>query len=272
MPIRIMNVFLEIIRPKNCIMAFIAVWVGCLIAAGTPVFSNLILYTMVSAFVICAAGMIVNDYFDMYVDKINKPKRPLPSGRIDPKTAIFYAVVLFAIGIVLAYLVNAYVFAIAIINAVVAIMYAWRVKRFKFIGNFLVSWLVGSLFIYAGFVIGNVGPMIILALLAILTNTGREIYKDAEDLVGDKSQGVKTFATRFGSRAAMRIGNVFTLAAVLLSYVPYHLGMFSFAYVPVVLVADIIFIIAMLSRSKRAAKFSILAMLVALIAFVAGAL
>ena len=86
-----MNAYLEIIRPGNAIMAVIAV---LLIAIISGIFTIKILLACIVVFIITGAGNSINDYFDYKIDAINKPERPIPSGRISLNKAGFYSLVL----------------------------------------------------------------------------------------------------------------------------------------------------------------------------------
>ena len=74
-----MNAYLEIIRPGNAIMAVIAV---LLVAIISGIFTLNVLLACTVVFIITGAGNSINDYFDHKIDAINKPYRPIPSGRI----------------------------------------------------------------------------------------------------------------------------------------------------------------------------------------------
>ena len=62
---------------------------SCLLAGGTA--GNVIAMVLASfaAGFIGGGGMVVNDLFDIEIDRINKPSRPLPSGSVSP--TLFYA-------------------------------------------------------------------------------------------------------------------------------------------------------------------------------------
>ena len=72
-----MKHFLEILRPVNCLMASVAVFIGAYIGGidWTASLEPLIL-AMASAFLICSGGMVINDFFDARLDKVEKPHRP----------------------------------------------------------------------------------------------------------------------------------------------------------------------------------------------------
>jgi 4-hydroxybenzoate polyprenyltransferase len=71
--------YLRMIRPLNCTIALIAVFVGAWIGKKA-MFDPRLLCAGVAAFLVCAFGNVVNDLKDIEIDKINNPRRPLPSG------------------------------------------------------------------------------------------------------------------------------------------------------------------------------------------------
>ena len=104
-----MNPYIQIIRPVNCIMSAFAVYIAAIIS-GAIFFGTYptieFTYALLTTFLVCAGGMVVNDIFDIEADKINKPKRPLPSGKIKVRTAKTYAAILFIIGVAISYFIN----------------------------------------------------------------------------------------------------------------------------------------------------------------------
>ena len=263
------SAYFEILRPINCIMAAVAVYISIFIASGD--IYNFNFYAMAAAFFVCAGGMVINDYFDIEIDKVNKPKRPLPSGRISLKTSLIYATFLFVIGNGAAISIGIPVFLFALFNTVVEVIYAERGKQMPFVGNVMVSFLVGSLFIFGGLVANNITPLLVLAILAFLANISRELFKTAEDIRGDIGQGAKTVAVLYGKEKTEKIATVFLIVPVILSFLPVYLNILNILYLYTVLIADLIFIISII-KTRLASKLIKYGMFVALIAFVLGAL
>ena len=87
-----MNPYIEILRPGNVIMAMIAI---VLVAIVSHTISIPIILAILAVLFEISAGNVINDYFDYKIDLINKPERPIPSGRIKLKTARNYAYGLF---------------------------------------------------------------------------------------------------------------------------------------------------------------------------------
>ena len=122
--------------------------------------------------------------------------------------------------------------------------------------------------------------VLLFALMAFLSNTGREITKGIVDVKGDKSEGVKTLAVRYGERAAAAVAVVFLLSAVALTPLPWYLGIVSFWFIPVVLATDVGFAVSSVlllrdysrENARRTKKLVLLWFVLGLLAFVFGAL
>ena len=234
---------IRLIRPLNCTMMGFAVLVGAVIA--NPQFSSFswlnLFFGFFTGFTLCAAAMAVNDYYDRAIDAINEPARPIPCGAVKPKEALAFVAVLSAVGFALALLVSVLCLAVAVASWVIVVTYLTVGKRSGLPGNFLVSACVAIPFIYgSAAVVGTVGVNVVFfALMAFLSNTGREITKGIVDVMGDKLENVKTLAVRYGERSAAVVAAVFYVAAVVLTPIPWFLGLVSVWFVPFVLATDV---------------------------------
>jgi len=273
---------LRLLRIGNCTMAGFSTVVGAGIVCGIteiPALGAALLFSLFSSvFLITGAGNTINDYFDADIDAINKPMRPIPSGRVSRNAALYLSLLLFGLGIALAYTINIICFAIALVNSLMLIAYARNLKRTALAGNISVGYLTGSTFLYGGalFEIPGLAQTSGLFALAMLATIAREIAKDIEDIDGDSAMGLDTLPIRIGSRRAGYAASAFGGIAVLLSPVPYLSLGFSAWYLAVVMFANLCFLIAIL-RLKRgdaagSSKLFKRAMMVALAAFVVGSL
>lgn len=77
-----MNPYIEILRPGNALMGAISI---ILVALIDKTISIPVILAMMAVFFETAAGNVINDYFDYNIDLVNKPERPIPSGRISLK-------------------------------------------------------------------------------------------------------------------------------------------------------------------------------------------
>ncbi len=267
-----MKALLEILRPFNCTMASVAAIIGLFIAGGFDLKTSAMIFLAV--FLVTGAGNAVNDYYDREIDAVNRPERPIPSGRISPKWAINYSLALFAVGCAAAGLVSLLCLALAVFNSLLLFFYARDLKATPLAGNICVSYLTGSTFLFGGAAFGLAGINldIIPFLLSFLATMSREIAKDIEDMEGDRWGGARTLPILVGECASAALASAFVLAAVILSY----FAPFGRAYLAIVLIADIFFLVSILkilrgdsSGSQRMLK---LGMAVALLAFAAAAL
>ena len=273
-----MPVFLEIMRPMNCLMAAIAALIGMMIASGRDlsgpeaiIFSSLV---FLSVFAITGAGNAVNDYFDRDIDSINRPGRPIPSGRMTSEKALTWSGILFGAGCLSAGLVNQTCLVIAVLNSILLYFYARNLKTSFLAGNLCVAYLTGSTFIFGGAFAGleGVTTNAVPFLLSFLATMSREIMKDVEDVEGDRKGGARTLPILAGERLSGGLAIIFSLVAIALSY----LAPFGRLYLIVVTFADLFLLKAVLmilkgdaARSQRALKMG---MAIALMAFLAGAL
>ncbi len=235
--------FLRIIRPINCLMMGFAVLVGTALAteSTSSISWQASLYGFITGFMLTAASMAINDYYDRDIDAVNEPKRPIPSGAVKPPEALAFASVLSTIGLVAAFLTNFLCFVTAVIAWVVFVAYTTVGKRSGLPGNFLVSICVAIPLVYGSIVATDAVQLNVwfFALIAFLSNTGREITKGIVDVEGDRSRNVKTLAVRFGEKKAAAAAVAFYLLAVLLTPVPWFLNLVSIWFVPLVVVTDL---------------------------------
>jgi len=204
---------IRVIRPINALVAGLAAILAYFIASGTLVAGTILL--MIIVFLITAGGNTINDYFDVAIDRINRPDRPIPSGELEKNRAGILALVLFSGGIILSVFTNSLCFVIAVFNVLLLILYAARLKRMIFIGNMAVSYLTASVFGMEG--IERISAIALMTFFAILS---RELLKSAEDLEGDNAAGALTVPVEYGIRATVFISLLFALCAVAVSIAP----------------------------------------------------
>lgn len=273
----------RLLRPVNCVMMGLAVLTGEVIAYGTLYFSPSLL-GFATAFTLTGASMITNDYWDRSVDAVNAPSRPIVSGLISARLALFYAFILILIGLSSALLTGVLSFLIAAASLFVSLLYNYRGKRLGLVGNFMVSACISIPLVYGGFLYRDVAPLsgmgllLFFDLMVFLANTGREVNKGIADVEGDRLSGARTVAIHFGLRAAAFVAAALYLSAVSLSVFPWLLGLVPWMYLPLVAVADAGFIassfILLRDYSRESAlrvkRMVLVWMLLGLLAFTAG--
>ena len=271
----IMNPYLEILRPGNAIMAVIAIFLMAVISGK---FTLEALMAGVVVFIVTGAGNSINDYFDHKIDAINKPERPIPSGRISLKTALIYSIFLFVMGIIIAFSINLLLGMIAFLSSVLMIFYARDLKTKCLVGNMSISFLTGLCFVFGGIAVGQIVVSIYLGFFAFLMTMAREIVKDMEDVEGDKIEGAATLPILRGMRTSSILAAAFMILASIGSPLLYFMGIFSVFYLPVLFLAIIIFLYCATSilkdqsveNAKKVSKRIKLGMAITFVAFAVG--
>jgi geranylgeranylglycerol-phosphate geranylgeranyltransferase len=261
-----------------------AVFVGVILA--NPEFFNFswlnILYGFITGFMLTAAAMAINDYYDRDIDAINEPSRPIPSGSVSSNQALVFVIALSTIGFIFAYLTTIQCLVVALLSWIIVVIYVTVGKSSGLAGNFLVSTCVAIPFIYGSISVVNQIQLSVLlfSFMAFLSNTGREITKGIVDVKGDRVENMKTLAVRYGEKKAARAASLFYVAAVVLTPIPLILGIVSFMFIPLVLVTDIGLIVssALLlnnysrENARKIKKLVLLWFIVGLVAYVFGVL
>jgi len=289
----------DIMRLEHGFMLFIAILVGSIISQKI-LYNNILeiplksfILTFFTAMFLESSTFALNDYFDFEIDKKNKrTDRPLVRGDIKPKTALSIFFVFFPIGIICSYFVNIVCFFIALITAFFAVLYDSHMKKIKLVGNFYIAYIMAIPFVFGAAAVlpnnilsFNIDPSIfIIAFIAFLAGSGREIMKDVQDFEGDKEKGVRSFPKYIGKRKSNIIAGIFYIIAILISLFPfffnrYEIYFLNMAYFLPVLICDTMLLGTSLQlfvkkepNLKIYRKFTLIAIFIGLLAFLMGAL
>ncbi|HPR16774.1 MAG TPA: geranylgeranylglycerol-phosphate geranylgeranyltransferase [Candidatus Cloacimonadota bacterium] len=247
--------FLKILRPFNCLFVAITVLFGALISNTVGHVVPLI-FAVLSATFIAAAGYVMNDFFDLPIDKINRPYRMLPAGKISPQSAYFYAVVLFMLGILFSFLTQKFLcVGMAVFNSLALFYYAKFFKMKFLIGNLIVAYAAGSTFIFGGICNDNLINCLQISIYAFLFTLLREFIKDAEDSEGDLQFGASTLAVKLGSQKTVIVSLLPVLALIYYTFFNFQhdlmeIGTFKFLHI-FVSVPLVFFFILLLAKPQR---------------------
>lgn len=231
--------FFKLTRPQNNLFTAISVFIGAWVCGGIPSPVKLILACL-SASLISAGGYVINDYFDVEIDKINKPYRPLVTGEVSKKEALSFSLILFSWGLFLSVFIKLSAIFIALFSILVLIYYSFKLKKTLFWGNFLVSLICALAFVYGGIVGKDFRWSLIPATFAYLFHFGREILKDVEDQEGDKLSNAKTIPILFGVKPSLFFISFIFSVLIVLTLFPYIFDIFSISYLIVVLTVDLL--------------------------------
>ncbi len=264
--------FFRLMRPGNCAIAAAGVFAGHAIAAHSLGLTPQLGIGMAAAFLITGAGNAINDFFDTGTDA-KTGKKALQKNEMN--SALTFSALLFLAGNFLAYAINLQVFAISVAVSAVLILYSGVMQGFKFIGNYVVALGTALTLVFGAAIAGNYAQIYFLAMAAFLANVAREIIKDMEDLEADKGEkNTLPMLAGFGTikktvfmlyLGATAIGAIALLAGIMKGII--YAALFGLSSV-------------LLCRSfqllaerefRKSQEFSKFGMILALIAFVAGA-
>ena len=197
---------------------------------------------------ITSAGFAINDYFDRESDAVIKPKRPIPSGALTLKQVVAISGLLFALGLIMASLINWLSFAIIAVDSVLLLIYSFMVKRKSgFTANVLVGILTGTAFLYGEATITSPATvsLISLSLYPIAFGTiGGNVLRDILSLEGDSKTGYPTLPQKIGNTNSAKVAALFFLTTGLLAPLPFFIGKFTVYYLPLILLWSVLLIYA----------------------------
>ena len=135
---------LKLTRVGNLIIIALAQYftAGFLIGMHTLNDINLFLLSLSTVF-IAAGGYIINDYYDVKIDYINKPHRVVIGKSITRRYAILFHIALSFAGIVLGFYLSWRIAGVNMLSVFLLWLYSNNLKRLPFVGNLTVAFLTG---------------------------------------------------------------------------------------------------------------------------------
>lgn len=197
--------FVRLTRLPNLVMIAIAQYLAAIFLIGgradwLQYLTDYKLFLLATSTVlIAAAGYVINDYYDVKIDFINKPNRVVVGKVVKRRTVMVVHILLNFSGIFIGFYLSLTVGVIHMMAAFLLWLYSNRLKRLPFIGNFVIALLSGlaisivSIYYDTSYMLVNS-----YALFAFAISLVREIIKDIEDLKGDATFGCKTLPIVWG--------------------------------------------------------------------------
>ena len=245
------NGFLQLIRYKNILPTTFLFFSGAWMIK--PNFIDLVkdmnvIYSLICTLLILSSNMISNDLFDMKIDKINNPNRPLISGKIKIKEAILGLGVMLSLTEIINIMILPKKMQIIIhLSILYSLMYTPLFKKILFLKNISCASMVSYSIFFGGISVWGKGidvtkikffyQIIIFVFFGSLYN---EILLDVCDYEGDKKNKLYTIPTVFGHKMALNfsknilLGNVYGNLAYLFRIGQFYYGcLFLLLCIPV---------------------------------------
>ncbi|MFQ5512343.1 MAG: geranylgeranylglycerol-phosphate geranylgeranyltransferase [Candidatus Krumholzibacteriia bacterium] len=220
---------IAILRPHNMLATAASVVVGYHLAGGAA-YTTVVLPAVFTALV-TGLGNLINDYYDADIDRINRPARPIPSGRLTRgyvRGAYWTGTVLVTLPLVAA--LPGRLAALMVGWEALLFLYARGGKRLPLLGNVAISAIVSSAFLAGAMLAGRIAPVGFVLGLAFLLVMGRELVKGAEDMEGDRLAGASTLAVRIGAERTVAWAALPLLLCVVAAPLPGLLRVYARSY------------------------------------------
>ncbi len=179
---------------------------------------------MITIVLLTAGGNFINDYFDVRVDRINKPNAVYVETQVKRRVVILAHIVTTTLGILISFFVgksmHSYLpFVVAIVVSIALGLYTPFFKKRVLSGNLLVSLCIGMIPLWSVWPhLSNLHIgfwTLIFSVFAFSVNFCREIVKDIEDVDGDAAENYKTLPVVMGTQTARIYALLFLFAALI---------------------------------------------------------
>lgn len=246
---------LGLLKPELPVAAGVCVVVGQAMALGEMPEARLALLGFLIGFLISGAEMVSNDLFDLEVDRVNHPERPLPSGQVSVSEVIFFTIVLSFCGLLIAAFLGPLVLGFTALIWVMGMLYNWRLKSLGLPGNIMVAISVGTTFVLGGMMTERLDSGLVwtFALMAALFDLAEEVSGGVMDAEGDALRGSRSLAILYGRKAALTVVTLLFAAFVALSIFPFIMGWLGLPYLALIALADaaVMYLVSRLWKAKK---------------------
>ena len=288
--------FLKLIRIENLLIIAITQWcIKYLVFSPLNEFSKftpaLFTISLISTLLIAAAGYIINDYFDVKTDRINRPETVVIDVVIKRRWAMILHIIFNIVGLALGFYLSLKCHSLKlllfqILSILLLWFYSTHFKKQLLVGNIVVSLLTASIpvmpMVYEYYLMGGINPFVTLMIgdflktliiivcgysaFAFLTSFAREVIKDMEDYKGDVQTGGKTMPIVWGiitSKVVTFFLLIITIGLLLLACFKFYKEQQYIAiyYILGLIVVQLILLIILIIRAKTTKDFKMASLL-----------
>jgi 4-hydroxybenzoate polyprenyltransferase len=199
-----MIIGLSIFRPLNLFLLAATQLLAFLFLDNSPDIGHLfypsVWLLITGTLMTTAAGYLVNDFFDMDRDTINKPEKVVIGFWIKKRLLWPAYTLLNLVALLCSFLISVQLLLLFGTFIVLLFLYSWKWKDLPLLGNLLIAFLVAVSLLVVRHVNPNINTKLLMfyAMFAFFINWLREMIKDMEDFYGDKQFGAHTLAVLLG--------------------------------------------------------------------------
>lgn len=167
------------------------------------------------------AGLYLADYYDRALDVIQKPQRPIPSGRISTREAVLVGAGYALVGLGLTMLLPPVTILLVFIVGALVFLYARYTKSRGLLGNFNRGAMTVITYLFGVCSIGPVSsiplPLWLLCIVFFFHDTNSNIIGAIRDVHGDRTGGYTTTPVQYGIRITLMVSVMFSILYLLLT-------------------------------------------------------
>jgi 4-hydroxybenzoate polyprenyltransferase len=191
------------------------------------------LYSLISIILIIflwLSTLLINNVYDLPIDKISNPKRPLVRGIVNPFTYLNLSSVFLIMALLLSLVLGAVLFILSLLSVLSSLAYSMPPLRLrkKLLSSIFIGW--GSLLaFYIGYFMGKEisdisvsSDTLFLSILIFIAFSIGPLTKDLKDYEGDLQHGVKTFFTLYGLEKGKRLVSFLLFLSLLIPLLLFH--------------------------------------------------
>jgi geranylgeranylglycerol-phosphate geranylgeranyltransferase len=217
------------------------------------------IFAVSGLFCVIAGGYVLNDVCDIETDRINNPEKTLPAGKVRARTAVIFAGVLFAVGLVFAALCTGKFFAGVLVIVLALIFYDLYSKRLGVFKNVVVALLTISLYplaftITAPTESARLSVLFIHPVWFFLTTIAYQMLKDITDAEGDEAVSKGQISYR-RKKSFLTAARCLTVLAGLILLVPSILGCCKEIYLGAAIMGVMLAVVSAGQRPRKAIFF-----------------
>jgi len=201
------------------------------------------------------AGLYLSDYLDRKLDAIQKPHRPIPSGRIKPKEALAIGAIFAIAGFLLSFLLSLNNILLVFVVALLVSTYAKFSKSRGILGNLNRGFVTVAAYFFGIFSIGQPLKYMpiqsipiyiwLLSLVFLVHDTNSNLVGAIRDLEGDKKGRYMTIPVKYGVKKSVYISLLLTFTWLFLTlFLPFYFKFLKIEFY-LIMIIDIIVIISL---------------------------
>ena len=208
------------------------------------------------------AGLYLSDFLDRKLDAIQKPHRPIPSGRIKPKEALFFGAIFAVTGFILSFFLNINNIILVFVVAALVFAYAKLSKSRGITGNLNRGIVTVVAYFFGVFSVNQPLQSIptyiwLMSFVFLFHDTNSNLVGAIRDIEGDKKGGYETIPVKYGVKNSIIISLILTFIWFTLAlFLPYHYGFLKIEFYYMMIVDLLILITLYFYLLKTMDKYS----------------